>query len=68
MNKNDLVFDVTNINIDLKEEKDERLRKLLYEIGTQGYNKKIRINNTIVHLNFLSEEKLQSEVILKVLG
>lgn len=68
MENKDLILDVTNINIYVKLEKQERIKKFSKDVDNVQYSKKIKVNNTIIYLNFLSEEKLNSKTILKVLG
>lgn len=68
MENKDLILDTTNVNIDVKLEKNERIEKFTKDIDNVKYTEKIKVNNTIIYLNFLSKDKLNSKTILKVLG
>lgn len=67
MEKNDLIFDITNIDIDLSLGKKDRLVNILDSIKHCTYNGKIKVNDTVIEMNFLGMEKLSSKAILKVL-
>ncbi len=67
MKNNDFIFDITNIDIDLTLDKKEKIENILETIKKCTYNKKIKVNDTIVEMNFLTMEKLSSKAILKIL-
>ncbi len=62
------VFDITKIDIDLSLDKPERIKKVLENVDIINYNKKIMVNGTVIYMNFLSDEKLKSSIIMKVLN
>ncbi len=66
-NKN-FIFDITNIDIDLSLDKSERVKKVLEKFESVSYSQKIKVNDTVIYMNFLSTEKFNSKSILKVLG
>lgn len=66
-NKN-FIFDITNIDIDLSLDKSERVKNILEKFESASYSQKIKVNGTVIYMNFLSTEKLNSKSILKVLN
>ncbi len=68
MKKNDFVFDITNIDINLPLDKSEIIKSCVDIVKLEGYNKKVKINGTVVDMKFLSNEKLSSKVIVKILN
>ncbi len=67
MKNNDLIFDITDVDIDISLDKTERLKCFLDNKESGCYNRNIRANDTKIFMNFLSDEKLSSKVIAKVL-
>lgn len=67
MDNKDYIWDLTDVNIDLSLDKKQRIKELLKTIDKTKYNKKIKVNNTVVNLNFLGVDKLSPKSILKVL-
>lgn len=64
----DFTFDITNVKVDVTLDREKRLKKFIEENNCFNYNKKIKINNTTVYLNFLTDDKLSSKSILKVIS
>ncbi len=68
MENNDFIFDITDVDIDISLDRSKRHKFLNANLAGGDYNKKIKINDTIVIINFLSTEKLNCKSILKVLN
>ncbi len=64
MLNNDFIFDITDVDIDICVKK---VQCLLDSIKSGCYNKNIKVNDTIIFMNFLSNEKLNSKSIIKIL-
>ncbi len=75
MQNNDLILDITTVNVDLELDKNLRLKSALKEFHDSNHNNnnynehnnKIKINDTVVTLNYIGTEKLSAKPILKVL-
>lgn len=67
MDKQNFIFDISNVDFDIMLDKKQRYEHILKDINNMNYNKKIKVNDTIIHLNFLSDEKLSSKSILKII-
>ncbi len=64
MEDREFVLDITNMDIDITLDKRERALAALESLKNGTYNKKIEVNGTVVSLNFLSDKRLDSEMIL----
>lgn len=67
MDKNKFAFDITDVSVDIMLDKKERHESILKSMGNINYDKKIKVNDTIIYLNFLSNEELSSKSILKAI-
>ncbi len=61
------ILDITNINIDLQNEKELRAKELLNNIDFKKYNKIIKVNDTIIYMDFLSIDKISTKMIFDAL-
>ncbi len=68
MKNENIIFDITDIDIDLLSDKNERMKYIEEKIGITDCIKKYKINGTIVEMNFNNMQKLNSKIIMKALG
>ncbi len=62
------ILDVRDLNIDLTLDKESRFLKIQKSNNMTNYNGKIKVNDTIMDINFTNTKKITSKSILKVFG
>ncbi|MFV0440473.1 MAG: hypothetical protein ACK5LV_04195 [Lachnospirales bacterium] len=64
---NEDIIDITDLEIDVRKDKNIHFKELLKKFNFVDYNRKVRVGNTIIDFKFPNNEKITNRIIMKAL-